>query len=192
MSREKAPKEKEVIERAALLVAQESFLNWRNLDDEFAGRKADLKTYRAAFNALAAAVKSLQKALPPFGVPGSLNRETLLQFLQNGQQLRPKSHYEKYLDWLTEFLCYVGPAAQCGGGRGVTAEAKATAWVLIAADQWQKTVGSSPSAAQRGRFLLALEALEDDSEAKSIYLPKVSREVVRDVLAKRKEFHWGA
>lgn len=168
-----------VLERAALLAAQEHFAQWHKTW----GNPAEEEVPdRLAFNALARSVASLQRALAEFVPTRPGNRQALLSLLQQGATLRPQQTHAHDLAALDKHLGHLGIAAASGGGRGATASASARAWIQIAADQWESTLGKTPSAAARGRFWLALNDLQSDLAARLVILPQVSPDMLRAVL----------
>lgn len=175
----------EAIERAALLAAQERFLQWRR--DWRDVPRAD----RRAFNGLHSAIVDVQLALGRFdpAAPSTsqeaANLVQLLRLMQDNQVvLRPQAFYRDMFSTLIKLLGLLGTAAAAGGGRGAQPSIEAHAWIWMAADQWASTLKEQqqPSAAERGRFWQALQGLQEDRQARARALPTVSRDVVRAAL----------
>lgn len=164
------------VERAALLAAQEQFLQWRT-----AWRDVP-PVDRLAFSGLLSAVKRLQAALQRFGPAAPAYRAELLLQLQGGQALKPQWHYAEQLEELDLLLGHLHLAALARVGKGRRPAPYVREWIWIAADQWVATVGKQPSAKDEAPFLKALLSLQEDRQARSPALPKVTQSTVEAAL----------
>lgn len=169
--------------RAALLQAQQRYLDWLAERADQASALPD----RLAFNRLHAAVAELQSALQLFdpGPVSRANRARLLALLQAGQALRPKADYAAKLDRLEELMVHLGAAALGGGGRGLQPNVAAATWVAFAANGWVLAGFGTPSAAVRGAFWRALDAFNHDG--RDARVPFVGRDAAAAALKSWRE-----